>query len=528
MRKFFSYGPVNCRIHFCVPRTEFIENAITQLIGENREDFGHYFTVWAPRQTGKTWLMRRVKEEIEKRYGDRFVCGFMSMQGVVMESEDHPREFLSKVPDLFLDTFNLEIDPLHSWEEFRALFKIRNKNFSKPVILFIDEFDSLPSKVIDNLVRLFRDIYHKRDIYLLHGLALIGVRAVLGVDSDRGSPFNIQRSMHVENFTYDEVNELYHQYIAESGQNIKQEVIDKVFYVTRGHPGLVCWFGELITEKYNPGKDKEIDLSVWKEVYRKAVKVEWNNTVLNLIKKAKGKYLNQVLDLFNNPNKEFSLDTEWCSYLYLNGIIDYETITQASGEKKEVCRFANPFIQERLYNALTKSFLGDDTPIYPLPIGDDLSDVFENGLNLERLIPRYKDYLKRLKDKNISPFREFPKRSDLNIYEAGGHFHLYHWLMNAIGDDCVIVPEFPTGNGRVDLHIRCNSQEGIIEVKSFSRRKKLEQGKYQAATYAKRLGIDKVVMVVFVHGVEEKEAEILKDDRVIEGVRIITEPVVFY
>jgi len=525
MRKFFSYGPVDCAEHFCVPRTEFIHKAMEQLIG-NPQKGGHYFTVWAPRQTGKTWLMRRVKEEIEKRYGDRFICGFMSMQGISGKSIE---DFLQEVPRLFRISLQIDLKkPLKSLSSFMELFEKGVGVFEKPVILFIDEFDSLPKEVIDELVVRFRDMYLNREAYLLHGLALIGVRAVLGVDSERGSPFNVQRSMHVENFDFAEVNDLYHQYIEESGQKIRQEVIDKVFYVTRGHPGLVCWFGELLTEKYNPGKEVEIDLNVWKDVYRRAVKVEWNNTVLNLIKKAKDKYLNQVLDLFNNSDKEFSLDVEWCSYLYLNGIIDYETITEASGEKKEVCRFANPFIQERLYNALTKSFLGDDTPIYPLALGDDLSDVFEAGLNLERLIPRYKDYLKRLKAKNISPFRDFPKRSDLNIYEAGGHFHLYHWLMNVLGKFCQIVPEFPTGNGRVDLHIRCKEQEGIIEVKSFRDMATLKQGKLQAANYAKKLGINKVVIVVFVHGVEEKEAEILKDDRVIEGVRIITEPVVFY
>jgi len=89
------------------------------------------------------------------------------------------------------------------------------------------------------------------------------------------------------------------------------------------------------------------------------------------------------------------------------------------------------------------------------------------------------------------------------------------------------VPEFPTGNGRVDLHIRCREHEGIIEVKSFRDITSLKHGKIQAAGYAKKLGIDKVVLVVFVHGVEEKEAEILRDGRVIDGVRIITEPIVF-
>jgi len=212
--------------------------------------------------------------------------------------------------------------------------------------------------------------------------------------------------------------------------------------------------------------------------------------------------------------------------LYLNGIIDYTDLIE-NNQKKKVCIFSSPFIQQRLYYALTKDFFGDRLPTYALPLGDDLSDVFEAGLNLERLIPRYKNYLKRLKAKNISPFRDFPKRSDLNIYEAGGHFHLYHWLMNVLGKICQIVPEFPTGNGRVDLHIRCKEQEGIIEVKSFRDMASLKQGKLQAAHYAQKLGINKVVIVVFVHGVEEKEAEILRDDRVIEGVRIITEPVVF-
>jgi len=76
----------------------------------------------------------------------------------------------------------------------------------------------------------------------LHGLALIGVRAVLGVDSERGSPFNIQRSMYVLNFTKDEVYDLYNQYIEESGQRVEDEVIASVYRVTRGQPGLVCWF----------------------------------------------------------------------------------------------------------------------------------------------------------------------------------------------------------------------------------------------------------------------------------------------
>ncbi len=523
MRSFFSYGPVDCEKHFCVQRGVLIQQCVEQLIGD--EEGGHYFTVWAPRQTGKTWLMKQVKKEIEKRYGDKFICGYMSMQGVESDTLD---AFLSELPRILRIGFGIDLSRSPAdLSEFVELFEKKKGVFDRPVILFIDEFDSLSPELIDRLVSRFRDIYITREAYNLHGLALIGVRAVLGVDSERGSPFNIQRSLHVENFTYDEVVDLYNQYIEESGQEIEEQVIDKVYEVTSGQPGLVCWFGELLTEKYNPGKGKIIDLDVWRQVYSRSLRVEWNNTVLNLIKKAKSRYLSYVLKIFEKSDVEFSLDKDWCSYLYLNGIIDYVDTVDKKGELVQVCKFSNPFIQQRLYNALTYDFIGDETPIYALRLGDELTDVFEQGINLQALITRYRDYLKRLKEKGLSPFKHIPKRSDLNIYEAGGHFHLYHWLMNAIGRICWITPEFPTGNGRVDLHIRCEDKEAVIEIKSFRDMAALKQAKVQASKYAAKLGLKEILLVVFVYGVSEEEAEILRDDKEIEGVRVMVEPLVF-
>ena len=52
MRKFCSYGPVDTDLHYYVPRTELIEQALLQLRGEDPKKSGHYITVWAPRQTG--------------------------------------------------------------------------------------------------------------------------------------------------------------------------------------------------------------------------------------------------------------------------------------------------------------------------------------------------------------------------------------------------------------------------------------------------------------------------------------------
>ncbi len=210
MRRFHSYGPVDCRYHFCIQRKELTARCAEQLVGIPEEG-GHFFTIWAPRQSGKTWLMRQVIQEIRTKYADRFILANVSCQGIIMNEDSHEDGFLKKIPKLMLDGFKTDVKPPETWEEMILFFHRQKGLFKKPIILFIDEFDSLLPKVIDRLVTLFRDVYLTKDDYYLHGLAMIGVRAVLGVESQRGSPFNIQRSMHVPNFTWEEVEDLFNQ-----------------------------------------------------------------------------------------------------------------------------------------------------------------------------------------------------------------------------------------------------------------------------------------------------------------------------
>ncbi|QTA82407.1 AAA ATPase-like domain-containing protein [Desulfonema limicola] len=520
MRRFHSYGPVDCEEHFCIQRKELIDRCFKQLIG-NPEKGGHYFTIWSPRQCGKTWLMRQVKKEIEKQYPEKFIIGMMSMQGLIMKNDDPDDVFFRHVPKLFRESFSLEPVKPQIWEDWTDLFSIEKGLFAKPVILFIDEFDSLPPSIIDQLVTLFRDMYLKQESFNIHGLALIGVRAVLGVDSLRGSLFNIQRSLHVPNFTREETEDLFNQYQEESGQKIKSEVVKTVYDSTRGQPGLVCWFGELLTETYNPGTDKIINMPVWENVYAAALHKEWNNTVLNLIKKAQGQYADYVLELFTKSDLPFSIRAEWCSYLYLNGIIDSMESGDSSGSRTYVCRFSSPFVQTCLYEAFTMDFAGDRLPILALDPLDTLSDVFEPpGLNIPALLERYKAYLKRLKAKGINPWKDQPRRSDLHYTEYVGHFHLYFWLRQAIEDLCIISPEFPTGNGRVDLHLKCNGKKGIIEVKSFQKQSKLERAKEQAVKYAEKLNISAITLAVFVPVEDEEILQQLSSSRTIKGIKL--------
>ncbi|QTA79761.1 AAA ATPase-like domain-containing protein [Desulfonema limicola] len=520
MRKFHSYGPVDCEEHFCIQRKELIDQCFKQLIG-HPEKGGHYFTIWSPRQCGKTWLMRQVKKEVEKQYPDKFIIGMMSMQGIVLEKDDRPEVFLSRLPLLMSRFFNVNIKVPDSWEEFGKIFSKQMNLFKKPLIIFIDEFDKLPPIVIDRCVSMFRDIYLDKENFCIHGLALIGVRAVLGVDSLRGSPFNIQRSLHVPNFTTEEVEDLFNQYQTESGQKIEPEVVKTIYDSTRGQPGLVCWFGELLTETYNPGADRIINMPVWENVYAAALHKEWNNTVLNLIKKAQGKYADYVLELFTKSDLPFSIRAEWCSYLYLNGIIDNMESGDSSGGKAYVCRFSSPFVQTCLYEAFTMDFAGDRLPILALDPLDTLSDVFKSPeLNIPALLERYKAYLKRLKAKGINPWKDQPRRVDLHYTEYVGHFHLYFWLRQAIEDLCIISPEFPTGNGRVDLHLKCDGKQGIIEVKSFQKQSKLERAKEQAVKYAQKLNLTRITIAVFVPVEDEEILQKLSSSQTIDRIKL--------
>ena len=102
MRRFHSYGPVDGKHHFSVKRQELVDQCLAQLVGIPDES-GHYFTIWAPRQTGKTWLMRQVKKEISKRYADRFAVFDFSL-GVLRGLNFSPQYDVLEMPDEFRRT----------------------------------------------------------------------------------------------------------------------------------------------------------------------------------------------------------------------------------------------------------------------------------------------------------------------------------------------------------------------------------------------------------------------------------------
>lgn len=512
MRKFVSYGPIDTEEHYYAPRTALIDFACQQLIGDRPEKGGHYITVWAPRQTGKTWVMQQVLARLKQ--SDEFEVAILSMQSA--KSIKSAEEILGLLVDNLTRWFQREFPKIQRWSELITLFS--PLYFSKPLILILDEFDALQEDHINLFANEFRNMYMQRQneldkqsgekSCLLHGLSLIGVRSVLGIENVSGSPFNVQRSLHIPNLMQEEVAEIFHWYEEESGQTFDSGVVDRIFDEMRGQPGLTCWLGELLTETYNRHQPT-ITMQDFENTYKAALNLLPNNNILNLVSKAKQEpYKALVLDLFRTSKKLFfRYDDPTTNFLYMNGVVEPDVSTADIGEQGAIVpseyylKFASPFVQKRLFHYFANEFFGTLDPRFA-PF-DDLSDtVTAQTLNLPNLLRRYEHYLQQNRSWLL---RDAPRRNtDFRIFEAVFHFNLYLYLVRFLESyKAQVTPEFPTGNGKLDLLIRHAGRLFGIEVKSFVNLAEYQNALQQTVNYAQQLGLAEITLALFIEAVDD-------------------------
>lgn len=509
MRRFSSYGPINTKMHYYAPRETLIEKAVAQLVGEDPGEGGHYITVWAPRQSGKTTIMKETLFRLRK--DPRFDVIVVNLE--VLKDKEDPGEIIAIIARKIGEALKKQFTGINDQDLFQEIFK--KEVLEKPLILIMDEFDALPEKAINAIVSAFRNIYNIRQYeadkplpektYRLHAVALIGVRRALGIENEKGSPFNVQRSLQIENLTFEEVQGMFQWYQRDSGQDIEPAVIERLYQETKGQPGITCWMGELLTEgfKNHPNDpSKPIRLADFEHIYQLALKVLPNNNIINLISKAKVlPYKHIIIELFKTESPmEFRFDDEEINYLYMNGIIEPQVIANEASTVK----FASPFVQKRLFNYFSRTIfkeMGKLTEVfYNVP-----EYLYPDRIDIPVVLNLYQSYL----SKNRGwLFKDAPRRSDLRIYEAVFHFNLYAYLSQLLWDDKIsIYPEFPTGNGKIDLLIRYTINNNIIthgiELKSFTNQPGYRDSLQQTALYGQQLGLREIFMVSFVDSIDE-------------------------
>ena len=411
--------------------------------------------------------------------------------------------------------------------KFQKIFK--KDNLEKPLILILDEFDAMIEEGITAVVSAFRNIYIQRidevglateqKSHLLHGVALIGVRSVLGIENETGSPFNVQRSLKIPNLTYEEVYHMFEWYEKDSGQKVEEEVVRQLYYETNGQPGLVGWFGELLTETYNKDKNKPMDKRNFEIAYSAALNVLPNNNILNIISKAKKEPYNEtVLELFKTDQKiPFTYRNPRLNFLYMNGVIDKEEVN----EWEYYVKFASPFVQRCLFDYFSITIFQQMGRLFdPFTNLDDT--ITDTELNIRNLGKRYETYLAENREWLLE---DVPRRKDLRVYEAVFHFNFYSYVNQFLKPrGGRVVPEFPTGNGKLDLLIFYAGKQYGIEVKSYSSARDYNDALRQSARYAKQLQMQEIFLLFFVEKIDSKSKNKYEADYVDKETGVTVKP----
>jgi hypothetical protein len=223
-----------------------------------------------------------------------------------------------------------------------------------------------------------------------------------------------------------------------------------------------------------------------------------NNNILNILSKARQEpYRNYVLEMFRTDAPVvFKYDDPILNYLYLNGVVDWEWDAAALPQVKFPC----PFVQKRIFSHFAGELFRETGRLYD-PF-EDLSDtISEDRLDLRNLLRRYERYLQLNRSWLL---KDAPRRADLRIYEAVYHFNLFTYIsrfLNGYGGSAY--PEFPTGNGKVDILMRYAGQSYGLEVKSYRTPRQYREALGQAARYGQQLGLTEITLAFFVERVDD-------------------------
>jgi hypothetical protein len=180
----------------------------------------------------------------------------------------------------------------------------------------------------------------------------------------------------------------------------------------------------------------------------------------------------------------------------MNGVVEPVKI-----QKKNFMRFANPFIQKRLFNYFSNEqfeYMGQLLE----PFENIEDTITDKDLNIKKIIDLYQKYL----GKNSHwLFKDAPRRKDLRIFEAIFHFNIYMYFFKLIENKGgSVYPEFPTGNGKIDIVIKYKDKIYGIELKTFTDDVGYHDALTRAANYGKQLGLKEISLVFFIGSIDNQ------------------------
>ncbi len=470
MKEFNTSGPNIAEQHYTIERIGLINKGI-KLVEKER-----YFTIWAPRQTGKSTYFGQLGKSLEKIGYKVAHINFENYKNASLDSFLYC--LLGELQNFWNIEFSKDID-------LAKIFQIISETKNQKFVLIIDEVEGINKEYFNDFLHSIRNAYHSRQNHSLKSVILVGVSNIVGVVSDNASPFNIADNLNVPYFTDNEVYELLGQHETETGQLFEEKVKQKISQITANQPGLVNGFAMKLVED-NPDT-KILTYNDYLKVEDWYLRIAIDKNFANILNKAKEerKFVERLL--FTEDQIPFDIDRESIKLLHTNGLI--------KDDGNGFVTFWVPFYKKRLYKAFYPYTNGEQSVITRTIYSPDYFTE-EGDLKLEKLITTYKEYVKR---RGFNVFREKDEKGNYLSLREAALIYSFETYINATMQELKgkIYREANTGLGKSDMIINIANNEFLIETKIFYSPGSFEDGKKQLAYYCKSLGLNKGLYLVF-------------------------------
>ena len=495
MRFFNTAGPVKPGRHYCIPPLERfdLEEVLGLVQGEK------YFVLHAPRQTGKTSALLALRDLLN---GQGYACAYTTVEEARTARDDAERVMRVVLSALGSDARSALGDGFLAahWSGILAEFgpdrALRealtrwSEASAKPLVLLIDEIDTLQGDPLLSTLQQLRGGYPMRPEAFPQCVVLCGLRDVRDYRiRSTSSPFNIvAKSLRLGDFTQEEALALLDQHTGETGQAFTDDARKAIWTQTLGQPWLVNALAYETCFERKAGRDRtravtEDDVAEAREalIVRRVTHLD------QLADKLREDRVRRVVEPMLSGADEQAFSNRDVEYVRDLGLI----------ARDKPVRIANPIYAEVLPREL--GWVLQET----LDLNTTWYVDADGGLNLDKLLEAFQDFFRRHSEHWKNRF----------LYEeAWPQILLQAYLHRVVNGGGRIEREYGLGRGRVDLLIQWpegrppeglgggRMREYVVECKVVRPKDGLEstvgEGVEQTAGYMERCAAEAGHLVV--------------------------------
>ena len=507
MRFFNVAGPVRMDEHYAIQPLDRVErDELLDLIRTKQ-----YFVLHAPRQTGKTSALIALRDLLNSGEEGDFRCVDVNVEVGQVARDDTERGIRAVLGCLAENALELGDDyPAGAWLDIFAdvgpesalnvLLARWCRANPTPLVLLVDEIDSLVGDTLLSVLRQLRAGYQRRPEGFPHSVMLCGVRdlSMRGASPSRspaegsdyrirssageviagGSPFNVAtKSLRLGDFTECETKALIKQHTRETGQRFSPEAKEAVWTHTNGQPWLVnaLCAGACFDDKAGRDRSQTIEVDAI-HAARETLIVSRRTHLDQLAHKLEEARVRRVIEpiLSGGDAQHESRDLEYVRDL---GLLAPDSPP----------RLANPIYQEVVPRELGY-VLQDSLEVQPAWYMRD-----DGRLDMAKLLTAFATFYGEHAEHWLGRFEGYPEAAPQLILQA--------YLQRIVNGGGRIEREYGLGRGRTDLLVLWPREPGqpsdlwerfVIECKVLrdSDRKSLEgtieHGVGQALGYMKK------------------------------------------